>query len=175
MTMPKDHTTPKPAQRARTGAEVTSVHEGLAWACAAADLRVRVLAWGGLEALRWVEGTSAHAPFVVEDWPDPSLDDIVEVVGVATAIAEVYQGTPPQFRTDAQRLFARGVQEILLWWLHLGCRRPSWTVEGVDPATVAVECLGQVGADLDWAAESVSEHRFPYDPVTRLVPPAGAA
>lgn len=163
----------RPAPRVRSAVGIASVQDGLAWNFAAEDPRVAGLALGGTHAIEWVEGMRTTAPLYEGEWPDPTIGDMIDVAATGAAMASGRPLTREQRVTDATRIYGRGIQEILLWWVHLGCRRPLWTIAGVDPDDVITMCVGQVAEDLDLAATHASEHAFPYDPVRRLIPPAG--
>jgi hypothetical protein len=139
--------------------DIGSLAAALAALAATSGVRLQTLARGGQEALDWIDGRTAAAPLLALTGRE--VHDVARVTAAAGLLSAGVRwvGLPPV--TDAMRIYARGVEDVLGWWLHPDAPLPPWTDGSASEADLVRRCVGLVGADLAAAGWGASDHELP--------------
>jgi hypothetical protein len=127
----------------------------------AVDVRLRTLGAGAADGLAWLSGRSSAAPLLGGLVRGRSVRDVAQVVAAAGLLSAGvrWAGLPPV--TDVMRIYARGVEDVLGWWLRPGPPLPPWMDVSATEEQLVCRCVGLVGADLVAAGWARSSHELP--------------
>jgi hypothetical protein len=145
----------------RDGTELAELRDGIDRLLGSGDPRLVTLGEGAAAAADWVTGAQHWAPILDMRLPHPVPDQVAIALHDVRLVEAGATGMPGGRRSDAGRIFARGVAAVLDWWLQDSRSAPVWADVTASPSVVSAKIIGDVGDDAESFRWRLSAATFP--------------